>query len=200
MKKNVSAVILAAGSSTRLGRPKQLVEFEGETLVQRAAAAAKSAGAGSVFVVVGAFADEVRSAVELVNDVTVVLNPNWESGLASSLATGIEVVQAMGCDAALVMTTDQPLIASKCLKALIDAFDAEHRIVAASYDDVIGVPAVFGSDHFRSLMELNGDEGAGRWLRARSGEVKQIRIDGAAVDIDTQADIDRLQSHDSRMT
>ena len=140
----------------------------------------------------------MRSAVEVVSDVTVVLNPEWESGLASSLATGIEVAQAMGCDGTLVMTTDQPLIDTASLKALIEAFDAEHRIVASSYDDIIGVPAVFGAEHFDSLMKLHGDEGAGRWLRARSGDVTQIRIDSASVDIDTQADIDRLQPHDSR--
>jgi molybdenum cofactor cytidylyltransferase len=148
--------------------------------------------------VVGAFADEVRAAAELVDDVTVILNPKWESGLASSLATGIEVAQAMGCDGALVMTTDQPLIDSSSLEALVDAFDTSHRIVASSYDDIIGVPAVFGAEHFDSLMKLNGDEGAGRWLRARSADVTQIRIDSAAVDIDTQADVDRLESQDPR--
>ena len=140
----------------------------------------------------------MRSAAEAVDDVMVVLNPGWESGLASSLATGIEVAQAMTCDAALVMTTDQPLIASTSLKTLIDAFGPEHRIVASSYDDIIGAPAVFGAEHFDSLMKLHGDEGAGRWLRARSGEVTQIRIDSASLDIDTPADVDRLQSNDSQ--
>ena len=142
---------------------------------------------------VGAFADEVRAAAERVSGVSVVLNPNWESGLASSLATGIEVAQVMGCDGALVMTTDQPLVGSTNLTELIRAFDARHRIVASSYDDVMGVPAVFGSEHFDSLMKLHGDEGAGRWLRARSADVKQIRIDSASIDIDTQADVDDLE-------
>lgn len=193
-------MVLAAGSSTRLGRPKQLVELEGQTLVQRAAIAAKTAGADRVFVVVGAFADEVRASVALVNDASVVFNPKWETGLASSLATGIEVAQVMACDGALVMTTDQALIESTSLKSLIDGFDAEHRIVASSYDGIIGVPAVFGSEHFDSLMNLKGDEGAGRWLRARADAVTQIKIDSAFVDIDTQADVDRLLSQEPRPT
>lgn len=146
--------------------------------------------------VTGAFADEVRAAVERVDDVTVILNPGWSSGLASSLATGIEVAQAMRCDAALVMTTDQPLIDTKSIRSLIDALNDRHRIIAASYDDIIGVPAVFGFEYFNSLMELKGDEGAGRWLRARSAQVTQIRIDTASVDIDTRDDADRLQSRD----
>jgi len=116
--------------------------------------------------------------------------------MASSLVTGIEAAQAMVCDAALVMTTDQPLVESSSLRKLIDSFNLGHRIVASSYDDIVGVPAIFGSENFDSLMKLRGDEGAGRWLRARKEEVTQIRIDSASVDIDTQADIDRLQSSD----
>jgi Uncharacterized MobA-related protein len=166
--------------------------------VERAAIAATTAVEGSVIVVIGAFADEVRSAAERVDDVTIALNPRWESGLASSLATGLEVAEAMGCDGALVMTTDQALIDPASLGALTSAFDAEHRIIASSYDGIVGVPAVFGVEHFSELMKLKGDEGAGRWLRAHSDTVTQIRIDTASVDIDTQADVDRLQSNDSR--
>lgn len=128
------------------------------------------------------------------------LNPKWESGLASSLATGLEVAQVMGSDGALVMTTDQPLISSASLKALIDAFNPAHRIVASAYDDVIGVPAVFGAEFFDSLMKLQGDEGAGRWLRARSSDVTQIKIDTASVDVDIPADVDRLHSNHPRAT
>jgi molybdenum cofactor cytidylyltransferase len=144
---------------------------------------------------VGAFADQVRSAAERVKGVSIVLNPNWETGLASSLATGIEVAQAMGCDGALVMTTDQPLIDASSLASLIRAFGPGRRIVASSYDDIVGVPAVFGAEHFDSLMQLQGDEGAGRWLRARLADVTHIKIDTASVDIDTPADVERLESH-----
>ena len=123
-----------------------------------------------------------------------VFNPKWESGLASSLAAGLEVAEAMTCDGALVMTTDQPLIGPASLRKLIDAFDGEHRIVASSYDGIIGVPAVFGVEHFESLMKLKGDEGAGRWLRAGPDDVTQIRMDSASIDIDTPADVARLMS------
>lgn len=143
--------------------------------------------------VTGAFADEVRSAAESVDDVTIVFNPKWESGLASSLAAGLEVADSMSCDGALVMTTDQPLIDSAGLRALIDAFNGQHRIVASSYNGIVGVPAVFGAEHFPSLMKLTGDEGAGRWLRSRR-DVTPIRLDNASIDIDTQADVDRLRS------
>ena len=166
--------------------------------MRRAAISAENAGAGPVIVVVGAFADEVRSAVETVDDVIIVANPDWASGLASSLTKGIEVAQAMNCDAALVMTTDQPLIDAAGLEELIDAFDAQRRIVASSYAGIIGVPAVFGAEHFDGLMKLRGDEGAGRWLRARSAKVTQIRIDSASVDIDTPADVDRLHANDPK--
>lgn len=129
-----------------------------------------------------------------IDEVTVVFNPDWESGIASSLAMGLEVAQVLGFDAAMVMTADQPLIDAASLRKLMDAFDDDHRIVAAAYAGVVGVPAIFGSEHFESLMALTGDEGAGRWLRSRLNEVSQIRIQKASIDIDTPDDVARLAS------
>jgi len=192
----IGAVVLAAGNSTRLGYPKQLIEHEGNSLVRRAALAALDAGADPVIVVVGASSDAVAAAVNDLNDVTVVLNPKWESGLASSLNAGLKTILAMNVEAALILAADQPLIDATVIQQLMDAFDHEHRIVASAYDDIVGVPAIFGVEHFGSLMDLKGDEGAGRWLRARLDEVTQITVHIASIDIDTPADAERLAAGD----
>jgi CTP:molybdopterin cytidylyltransferase MocA len=190
----IGVIVLAAGSSTRLGHPKQLIEHEGLPLVRRAAMAATDAGAAEVIVVVGSGAQNVVAAIGDIARVSIALNPDWESGMASSLTTGLKEAQALDLEAVMVMTTDQPLIDIASLRQLMAAFDDQHRIIASSYDDIVGVPVVFGSEHFDTLMKLKGDEGAGRWLRARLKEVTQIEVQSASVDIDTPADVANLKS------
>ena len=162
--------------------------------MRRAVYLAKEAGAYEVIVVVGALAEEVMAAVGNITNVASALNPDWKTGLASSLAAGLEAAKKLRLDAVLVMTTDQPLIDATSLRKLVRAFNDEHRIIASSYDDIVGVPAVFGAEHFDDLMKLKGDEGAGRWLRSRPDDVTTISIDNASLDIDTPADVARLLS------
>jgi CTP:molybdopterin cytidylyltransferase MocA len=199
--RRVGAVILAAGASTRLGYPKQLIEHEGEALVRRAAMSAIDAGADPVIVVVGASAETVSEALVGLERVDVLYNARWETGLASSLAAGLNAVRSYpNCDGALVMVADQPLIDVATLRQLIDAFDSDDRIVASAYDDIVGVPIVLGAEFFKDLMNLKGDEGAGRWLRARLKDVTQIPVATASMDIDTPADAERLASDTSSET
>ncbi|MEO7366458.1 MAG: nucleotidyltransferase family protein [Gemmatimonadaceae bacterium] len=192
----IGAIVLAAGSSSRLGEPKQLIEIDGQPLVRRAVYAARNAGAYQIVVVVGAFAESVIAAVGDLTNVAFALNRDWKSGLASSLAVGVAAARRIRLDGVLVTTTDQPLIASASLRELIKEFESGHRIVAAAYNNIVGVPAVFGAEHFDDLMTLEGDEGAGQWLRSRPDEVTTIAIDNASIDIDTPADVARLLSHE----
>jgi CTP:molybdopterin cytidylyltransferase MocA len=194
-QRHIGAIILAAGGSTRLGYPKQLIEHEGEALVRRAATAALDAGAKPVLVVVGASSEEVSHALDGLEGVKILHNERWESGLASSLSAGLAALSAdTSIDGALVMVADQPLVDAGALRRLMAAFDEEHRIVASGYDDIVGVPVVIGSEHFAALMSLKGDEGAGRWLRARLADVTQVDVASASVDINTPEDAERLNS------
>ena len=190
---SVGAVILAAGPSTRLGYSKQLIIHEGEPLVRRAAIAAVEAGASPVIVVLGADAAEITPVLSLLPSVTLVVNDDWNSGLASSLATGLRSLsQNASRDGVLVMLADQPLIDATALRQLLDAFDADHRIIASEYDDTIGVPVVIGREHVPDLMALKGDAGAGAWLRKRIAHVTRIPMARAAMDVDTPSDAERL--------
>jgi CTP:molybdopterin cytidylyltransferase MocA len=191
----VAAVVLAAGASTRLGRPKQLVVHEGEPLVRRAAAAAAEAGAAPVVVVLGAHAELVAPTLQGLAGVTAVVHEGWRAGLASSLAAGVGVLLAgPPCDAVLVTLADQPLVDARALRRLVAAFSPERRIVAAGYSDTVGVPALFGWEHAAALAALTGDAGAGSWLRRRRDEVTSVALDAAALDVDVPADVARLSA------
>ncbi len=182
--------MLAAGASTRMGFPKQLILHEGEPLVRRIAGAAVEAGADPVIVVLGANADAVSPALEDLDGVRWIVNDRWRDGLASSLAAGVrEVFSDAAIDGVLVTLADQPLVNANALGKLITAFGAGRRIVASAYGGTVGVPAVFAREHADALMRLEGDAGAGSWLRSRPDEVTRIPLEAAAFDIDTSSDV-----------
>lgn len=189
----VAAVVLAAGASSRLGRPKQLVEYLGEPLVRRAARAATEIGASPVVVVLGAHADLVAPALDGLAGLTVVPNAAWRSGLASSLAAGVRAaLDDLAVDAVLVSLADQPLVDAGALRRLVAAYPGAHGVVASAYGDALGVPALFARAHADALLALSGDAGAGAWLRARRAQVTAVPMDAAALDVDTPDDVARL--------
>lgn len=185
--------MLAAGGSSRLGRPKQLLEYQGKPLVQIAALAARDAGYGPVVVVVGSDADKVLVALQNLDGITSCINTAWRDGLASSLKAGLRAVSEIAdVDALLVTVADQPKVSAEVLAKLADSFASGNRLVAASYNAALGVPAIFGKEYFDDLGHLSGDSGAGQWLRRRANEVSAIEMTDAAFDIDTESDVRKL--------
>jgi molybdenum cofactor cytidylyltransferase len=178
-----------------MGFPKQLIEYEREPLVRRAVRAALECGAQPVVVVLGANAELIAPALDsLEGRIRVVVNDDWKTGLSSSLRAGLRALsEDEACDGVLVTLTDQPLVDANTLQQLLAAFDAEHRIVASAYSETVGVPAIFGSEHIPALMRLEGDSGAGTWLRNQSG-VTQIRLDDVARGVETPADLAKLEA------
>ena len=192
----IAAIILAAGASTRLGMPKQLIEHGGVPLVRRAAMAALEASADPVVVALGADNHEILPALENLPRVRIALNSRWELGLASSLSAGFAAVAAEAdVGGALILLADQPFIDSHTLRNLIAAF-GEQRLVASAYSDTIGVPALIGREYFDELSALHGDRGAGPWLRGRMNEVQAIPLPASPLDIDTPEDVLRLRALD----
>ncbi len=176
-----------------MGHPKQLILHHGKPLVTRAAETALAAGAAPVIVVLGAHEAEIRPALSDLSGVTTVLNPNWESGLASSLTTGLHAaLRDSAWEGVLAMLADQPLVDGPMLSRLIAEFAAGARIVATGHAGGPGVPALFSREHVPELLGLTGDTGAGPWLRSRAPEVALVPLAGAALDVDTPADVQRL--------
>lgn len=193
--RNVGAVILAAGGSSRLGQPKQLLIFRGETLVRRAVRAATEARCLPVVVVVGDGSDAIRD--ELRETVAVIVeNPNWQRGLGTSIRCGLEQLAGLTpqTEAVALLTCDQPLVEARILAALIAEQEKTRKpIVASSYANTLGVPALFHHSCFEGLIALPDDSGAKSLIAERPDDVASIVFEEGAIDIDTPEDFQRLR-------
>jgi molybdenum cofactor cytidylyltransferase len=191
----VGVVLLAAGGSSRLGRPKQLLLHEGKTLVRRAAEAAVAADCEPVVVVLGAHAQDV--AAELTGlSVRTVHNAAWEAGMGSSLRVGLRALDTEGrqsVDAALVMLCDQLRVDARHLRALVEAFTRTRSpIIASGYDGARGVPALFSRALFSELESLTADQGARGVIAQDPSRVVEVVLAGGSEDVDKPADLSRL--------
>jgi molybdenum cofactor cytidylyltransferase len=169
----IGAVILAAGASTRMGMPKQLLQFDGETMLRRAASAALEAECGPVVIVTGANAAASRKALRGF-DVREAENPQWESGISSSLRVGIEAVVTANPEAIAVvlMLCDQPFVTREIIARLVAAhIETGRSIVASHYGESYGVPALFEKAHFAELTTLKGAAGAKQVIQKHLPEV-----------------------------
>jgi molybdenum cofactor cytidylyltransferase len=188
----VGAVVLAAGGSSRLGRPKQLLVHEGRTLVRRAAEAAVAAGCEPVVVVLGAHGEAV--AAELAGlPVRTVDNPEWQEGMGRSLRVGVKALPEV--EAVLVLLCDQLRVDSAHLRALVDTFTRTRSpIVASGYDGARGVPALFSRSLRSELEALEADQGARKVIVREPSRVVEVPLPGGSEDVDTAADLSRLST------
>jgi molybdenum cofactor cytidylyltransferase len=188
----VAAIIVAAGSSSRLGQPKQLVLIDGEPLLHRAIRCAREAGALPVFVVLGAYRERIESAVDF-GATAIVVNEGWEEGLASSIRAGVKAVQADAptAESVLLMTCDQPHASAEHLRRLIRMSYAQSAptAIASTYGGIRGIPAIFPRQALRDLLALRGDTGARALLAKPPWPVISIPLDGGEIDIDRPEDL-----------
>ncbi len=188
------AVLLAAGASRRLGRPKQTVLIDGEPLVARMAGLALGTDPRALVVSLGAHADAVRGALGDQGDdprVHCVMAADWALGMGASLRVGLDALPD-GCDAALVLLCDQPAMNLLHLQRLLAAWRAHPEHASASaYAGVLGVPAVLPRAWWPALGS-GADRGARDLLRARVAEVSAVTAAELARDLDTPADLDHL--------
>jgi len=195
----IAGLLLGAGGSKRLGRPKQLVEFEGEALIRRAAEALMGAGCSSIVVVLGS---EIEGSVKALEGLgaEIVVNDAWKSGMGSSIACGISSIMsaAQQVDAVLISLCDQPLVSADKLRPFVETFShLKAGIVAAEYDGVAGVPALFSARCFPQLAALRGEKGAREVIR-NSPDAIAIPLPEAAIDVDKMEDLEKLPSYASR--
>lgn len=192
---NIPAIVLAAGASARLGQPKQLVEYEGETLLSRAIRLAHEAGADPVFVVLGANLEVILPAG--LRDVAVpVINKDWQQGISSSIQAGLRAIHGTLplTKGVCLLACDQPRLSSDHIRALMRAFSSEAGavIVASGYEGVLGTPAVLPRSAFRQLFELRGDKGARALFSRPPCPLVEVPFPGGEIDIDTPADLNSI--------
>jgi molybdenum cofactor cytidylyltransferase len=190
-------VVLAAGGSTRFGGFKQMIEWEGESLLRRAVRIGMDLCGDRVIVVHGP--KPTKCQRELGGfDVKHVVNEHWENGMALSLKTGLRALPEE-CTGALILLCDQPLLRTERVARLVEIWQHQSgRIVASAYAGTHGVPAIFPRRLFADLRRLSGDRGARALLEAHGAEVIDVDMPEAAVDIDTQDDYASLITHGGR--
>jgi CTP:molybdopterin cytidylyltransferase MocA len=188
----VAAIILAAGESRRLGQPKQLLAYRGQTLLERAIRLVNEAGASPVLVVLGANFAMISAAIQS-PDAIPIHNDRWRQGLASSIEAGLRALSvcAPDADGVLLMGCDQPRLTAGHLSSLVSEFEGrEAAVIAASlYGGVRGVPAVFPRETFAELHSLRGDKGARSVIESVPCPVAAIEFPGGEVDIDSPEDL-----------
>jgi molybdenum cofactor cytidylyltransferase len=190
----VATIVLAAGCSSRLGRPKQLVSFGPNTLLRHAAETALAAALGPVIVVLGAEEERCREALSGM-PVIIVTNADWQAGMGSSIATGMQEVRESEHRAVTIMLCDQPAITPGMLHSLEENQRATGKwIVASCHDGVtLGPPAIFTAAYFPQLRLLRGNQGAKSLFQGLS-DVGSVPCPEAEFDIDTEEDVLLLEN------
>jgi molybdenum cofactor cytidylyltransferase len=185
----IGAIVLAAGASSRLGQPKQFLMHRGETLIRRAVAAARPCDP----IVVVAGRDHLLVTGELAEfDTHVLHHADWSRGVGSSIRTGVEhaISLAAGLDAVIILVCDQPHVTEGLIASLIEAYTREtHPMVASSYADTWGVPALFSRSLFPKLLDIEDGKGARHLLTQSPKDVALVSFPEGAIDIDTGADV-----------
>lgn len=187
---------MAAGDSSRMGgEPKQLLTYKGQSLIRRVTENALALQRGSVVVVLGAH--RARIVPELAGlPVTLVDNPSWPTGQASSLKTGLAALYLThkDIDAILVLHTDQPLVSLGLLLHMLEVRQDDSKgIVACRYGTQIGVPALFDRDYITELLQLEGDKGL-QWVIVRHrDDCSEVPFEAGAIDLNSRRDVEQFQ-------
>jgi molybdenum cofactor cytidylyltransferase len=210
----IGIIILAAGSSSRLGEPKQLLSYQHKSLLARSIEAAQNTGDGKVLVILGDKHEAIAVDIAPLG-VDVLYNAAWEEGMSSSIRAGLSalltgqaaadtphdlnaaVTLAMNNDLEGVILTvcDQPFLTSAVLQALLDkAKHSGKSIVASAYKNTLGSPVYFAKQHFSDLLALKGAEGARMLLRKYETQVVSVPFEKGEIDIDTIEDYQKLIS------
>jgi molybdenum cofactor cytidylyltransferase len=190
--KNIGIILLAAGGSVRLGHPKQLLKFGDRTLLEYCIEAALASRAKPVVVVLGANADQLQQEINT-EKVQVVMNQNWEEGMASSIRCGVSAFDDI-VEGIILMVCDQPYVSADLLNELIETHQKSGKqIVACSYGNTFGPPVFFHRSLFGELLQLKGDVGARNIVKQHSDLVETIPFVKGIVDIDTEADYSKLK-------
>jgi molybdenum cofactor cytidylyltransferase len=187
-------VILAAGNSSRLGKPKQLLPYRGKTLLSHVVVEALAASLQPVVLVTGAYHLEIEDTLRG-QPVEFAYNPDWETGMASGIVTGLQ--RALHSDpnlaALLVAVCDQPYISASVFRSMVEQQSVSGKgLIACRYSEALGTPVLFDRHYFNELSELTGETGAKQLLKRYPADVSEVPFPKGDIDIDTQEDLTAL--------
>jgi molybdenum cofactor cytidylyltransferase len=194
MANNAGIVILAGGSSSRLGQPKQLLPYNNTTLLKNTINAAVQVPDCEVLVVLGAQHEAIKMHLDL-DAIHLSINDNWESGMASSLVKGLQGLLSLSPDiqCCIISVCDQPFIEGSVFNGLFsEYFKTQKGIIASSYAGTFGTPVLFDKKYFPALIKLRGKEGAKSIMTQPLDDMAAVPFENGHVDIDTMTDYNRL--------
>lgn len=187
-------IILAAGNSSRLGRPKQLLPYHNKSLLQNAVEQSLLVPESIVLVVTGASREIMESELKN-NQILVRHNAGWETGMASSIKTGVSELLVLypSLDALLLTVCDQPFLNTGIMTSLIVEFTVSNKnIIASAYNDTLGTPVLFSKKYFNALQQLEGQEGAKKIIMKNQEDTASVSFSPGGIDIDTDEDYRNL--------
>ena len=181
----IPILILAAGTSSRMGKPKQLLPLGKTTLLGLAINNALLSDAYDVYCVLGANINLIKKEIDK-HSIKIIFNKDFKKGLSSSIAVGIERLEEIDANATLIMLADQPDLTSEYLNEMIDLYENNHdKIIATEYNSSFGVPIIFPKKYFNELKRLKGDQGARQILHKYEDHIIIANRDKYLIDIDT---------------
>jgi len=190
---SVGVILLAAGASARMGEPKQLLRFQGETLLRRTARSALAVS-NKVVVMLGARIETIQKEIKNL-PVVIVENKDWETGMGGSIKAGLEklLTDANDLKAVIITVCDQPFADAILLGKIIEKFEATNAlIVACGYENTLGVPALFHRKLFPELLALDAESGAKQLIKKYRAQTAAVSFPEGAFDVDTRGDFENL--------
>ncbi len=191
---NCAIIILAAGSSGRMGRPKQLLPYKGKSLLENAVDTANDTFADPVVAVLGANAALLEKEIGE-KKIHIVENKDWKEGMASSIRCGVNTLLhiAPASDAVILMVCDQPFVSASLLNELITAQKVSGKLIITSqYKNAVGPPVLFHKTIFPQLVGLEGDAGAKKIVERYAGDTAAVLFEKGSIDIDTEEEYNAL--------
>jgi len=189
-KSKYAVLILAAGKSNRLGRPKQLVKIDNKYLLEKTIEMASQLKRIDLHIILGAYSDQILKSIDIKHPFY--FNPDWKDGMGSSIAYGIDQIKDMGYKAVVLCVCDQPYLETHHIEQLITAYGTQSGfdIIQSKYDQGNGPPVLFGSNYFDQLAQMKGDQGAKYIVNEFPLVVTQVSFPKGNIDIDREEDLD----------
>lgn len=194
MKNNTAIIILAAGNSSRLGRPKQLLKFRESTLLKNTVSEALKVENSFLIVVTGSGHNLIEKELDF-PEITFSYNSEWETGMSSSIVKGIQELLDLNfeCKQCILAVCDQPFVNLEVFENLIhQAKEKQKGIAASAYSETLGTPVLFDKKYFKELLELKGHEGAKKLIKKYNDDVVSVPFEKGNIDIDTEEDYLKL--------
>ena len=187
-------IILAAGNSSRMGKPKQLMMYKNKTFLQHIIGEAKNANLEPLICVTGYQSELITKSITG-SGVSVVYNDQWREGRGTGIAAGIKQLLLSDVDSVILAVSDQPHVSADLFDTMLKLRDQSGKgIVASSYAGTLGTPVLFGKNYFEHLKSLSGNQGAKNIVKGNMADVCPVEFEKGNIDIDTKEDYENLIS------